>query len=110
MEMKIVILESAEYDLKELKDYLVKNFCAETWENTYIKLKKVIRNLKAFPDIGTIPDELEKLSISQYRQVISGMNRIIYEVRRNTIYIHVIMDARRDTMSLLTRRLLRIVK
>ena len=108
--MKIVILESAEYDLKELKDYLVKNFCVETWENTYIKLKKVIRNLKAFPDIGNIPDELEKLNISQYRQVISGMNRIIYEVRQNTIYIHVIMDTRRDAMLLLTRRLLRIVK
>ena len=31
MEMKIVILESAEYDLKELKDYLVKNLSVETW-------------------------------------------------------------------------------
>ena len=108
--MKIVILESAEYDLKELKDYLVKNFSVGTWKNTYNKLKKVIRNLKDFPDLGTIPDELEKLNLSQYRQVISGMNRIIYEVRRDIIYIHVIMDTRRDTMSLLTRRLLRIVK
>ena len=108
--MKIVILESAEYDLKELKDYLVKNFSIGTWKNTYNKLKKVIRNLKDFPDLRTTPDELEKLHLSQYRQVISGMNRIIYEVRRDIIYIHVIMDTRRDTMSLLTRRLLRIVK
>ena len=108
--MKIVILESAEYDLKELKDYLVKNFSVGTWKNTYNKLKKVIRNLKDFPDLGTIPDELDRLNLSQYRQVISGANRIIYEVRRDSIYIHVIMDTRRDTMSLLTRRLLRIVK
>ena len=108
--MKIVILESAEYDLKELKDYLVKNFSVGTWKNTYNKLKMVIRNLKDFPDLGAIPDELEKLHLSQYRQVISGMNRIIYEVRQDIIYIHVIMDTRRDTMSLLTRRLLRIVK
>jgi hypothetical protein len=31
MEMKIVILESTEYDLKQLKDYLGKNFSVETW-------------------------------------------------------------------------------
>jgi len=108
MSIKVVILESAEYDLKELKSYIVKDFSLKTWRNTYDKIKEVIRNLKTFPYAGSIPEEIERLNLSQYRQVISGMNRIIYEVRQDTIYIHIIVDGRRDLTSLLTRRLLRI--
>jgi len=107
--MKVVILESAEHDLKELKSYIVKNFSVETWQSTYDKIKAVIRNLKTFPHAGSIPEEFEKLNLSQYQQVISGMNRIIYEVRQDTLYIHIITDARRDLKSLLTRRLLRTI-
>lgn len=107
--MKVVILKSAEHDLKELKNYLTKNFSIETWQNSYDNIKTAIRNLKTFPDVGSIPEEFEKLSISQYRQVLSGMNRIIYEVRLDTVYIHIITDTRRDLKSLLTRRLLRII-
>lgn len=109
MSMKVVILESAEHDLKELKNYIVKNFSIETWQNSYDQIKAVIRNLKIFSYAGTIPDEFEKLSLSQYRQVVSGMNRIIYEVRQDTLYIHIITDSRRDLKALLTRRLLRVI-
>lgn len=109
MSLKVVILESAEHDLKELKGYIVKNFSVETWRNTYDKIKEVIRNLKTFPHAGSMPEEFDKLNLSQYRQVLSGMNRIIYEVRQDTIYIHIITDARRDLTSLLTRRLLRVI-
>jgi plasmid stabilization system protein ParE len=107
MSFKVVILESAEYDLKDLKQYIINNFSLVTWHDTYSKLKTSIRNLQNFPLAGSIPEELNRLNISQYRQVISGMNRIIYEVRQDTVYIHIIVDARRDMQSLLTRRLLR---
>jgi toxin ParE1/3/4 len=109
MSMKIVVLESAEHDLKELRSYIVKNLSLKTWQNTYNKIREIIRNLKTFPYAGSIPEEIEKLNLSQYRQVLSGMNRIIYEVRQDTLYIHIIVDARRDLKSLLTRRLLRII-
>lgn len=109
MSIKVVILESAEYDLKELRSYIVKNVSLTTWQNTYDKIKEVIRNLKTFPYTGSIPEEIEKLNLIQYRQVISGMNRIIYEVRQDTLYIHIIVDGRRDLTSLLTRRLLRVI-
>lgn len=108
MSLKVVILESAEHDLKELRAYIVKNFSLEIWQNTYDNLKASIHNLQELPQVGSIPDEIEKLNLSQYRQILSGMNRIIYEVRQETIYIHIIVDARRDMKSLLTRRLLRI--
>jgi len=40
-------------------------------------------------------------------KLLVGMNRIIYEVRDETLYIHIICDARRDLRTLLLRRVLR---
>ena len=89
MSCKVVILESAEHDLKELKAYIVTNFSPATWRNTYNHIKEVVRNLKTFPHAGSIPEEIRKLNLSQYRQVLSGKNRIIYEVRQDTLYTSV---------------------
>ncbi|MFZ6723629.1 type II toxin-antitoxin system RelE/ParE family toxin [Undibacterium sp. Ji49W] len=109
MGFRVVILNSAEQDLRELKAYIVKDFSLDTWRTTYAKIKEVIRNLQDFPQTGSIPDEIEKLNLTQYRQVLSGMNRVIYEVRQDIIYIHIVVDARRDMSALLTRRLLRAI-
>lgn len=108
MALRVVILDSAEQDLKELRAYILKSFSLDSWHTTYAKIKEAIRNLQTFPQAGSIPDEIEKLNLTQYRQILAGMNRIIYEVRQDTIYVHVIVDARRDMDSLLTRRLLRV--
>jgi plasmid stabilization system protein ParE len=108
MAIQIVILESAEQDLKLLRNYILKHFSADVWRNSYANIKQVIRNLQAFPEAGAIADELEKLNLTQYRQVLSGMNRIIYELRQETVYIHMIVDSRRDLSGLLARRLLRM--
>lgn len=109
MGFRVVILNSAEQDLRELKAYIVKDFSLDTWRTTYAKIKEVIRNLQDFPQASSIPGEIEKLNLTQYRQVLSGMSRIIYEVRQDIIYIHIVVDARRDMSALLTRRLLRAI-
>jgi len=106
----VVILQSAEQDLKELRSYIHKNFGKETWLDRYADIKATINNLKTFPNSGSTPDALEQLNLAQYRQVISGHNRIVYEVRQKTIYVHLVADTRRDMKSLLTRRLLRAVE
>jgi len=108
MGSKVVILASAEQDLKELRAYILNNFSIDTWHTTYAKIKETIRSLQLFPQAGVIPEEIAKLNLTQYRQVLSGMNRVIYEVRQDFIYVHIIVDARRHMQALLTRRLLRI--
>lgn len=106
MSCKIVFLGSAEQDLKELKNHIIKNVGKDTWHAGYRKIKDAVNARKAFPLEGKVPEEIQSLNLAQYRQVISGMNRILYEVRQDTIYIHVICDARKNMRSLLTRRLL----
>ena len=105
--MKIVILASAELDLQDLRAYIVKDFSAATWQKTFKQIRASIRNLAKFPLLESVPDELQTLNLTQYRQVLSGQNRIIYEVRQDTIYIHLVVDTRRDLLSFLLRRLVR---
>lgn len=110
MKYQVVILQSAEQDLRELRAYLIKQFGNEAWQSSYANIKAAINKLKTFPLSGSTPDALEQLNLSQYRQIIAGQNRIIYEVRQKTVYVHVVVDTRRDMKSLLTRRLLRVVE
>lgn len=102
----VVFLQSAESDIKDLRRYLVKNFGTQAWQTSYGKLRDAIAAIASHPQSGSIPDELARLGVGRYRQVLSGMNRIVYELRGNTAYIHLVCDTRRDLQSMLTRRLL----
>ncbi|MFW9079153.1 type II toxin-antitoxin system RelE/ParE family toxin [Pseudomonas sp. P2757] len=106
MSLKIVILQSAETDLKDLRTYLIKQFSAQTWHSTYASLKVAIRGLASQPYSGSIPEEIERLNLGQYRQIISGLNRVIYEVREQIVYVHIIADTRKNLPTLLMKRLL----
>lgn len=103
--MKVVFLRSAEADLKDLRRYLIRSFGAQAWTDCYGKIRKSVAMIETHPEAGRVPEELENLNAAQYRQVISGMNRIIYEVRADTAYIHVVCDTRRDLKGLLMRRM-----
>ncbi len=103
--MKVVFLKSAETDLKNLRRYIVKNFGLDVWLTSYGRLKDSVAMMKDHPQAGRIPPELESLNIAQYRQIISGMNRIIYEQRGDTVYIHIVCDSRRDLQGLLMQRI-----
>ena len=106
MSFKVVVLHSAETDLKELRTYLIRQFSRQTWQSTYASLKAAIRHVGAQPYSGSFPEEIEKLNLSQYRQVISGMNRVIYEIREQTVFVHIIADTRKSLPTLLMKRLL----
>jgi len=110
MKYEVVILKSAEQDLRDLRTYLLRQFGRDIWLESYEKIKVVIGNLKTFPFSGAVPDALEQINLAQYRQVLSGKNRIIYEVRQNIVYVHIVADSRRDMKTLLTRRLLRVAE
>lgn len=105
--MKVVVLNPAKQDTKEIRNYIIKNFGDSVWQETYSKIKQTLLNIKDFPDSGTIPEELNGFLDNSYRQALSGMNRIIYQKADDTIYIHLIIDTRRDLTEILAKRLLK---
>ncbi len=109
MRYKVVFLHQAKLDLHYIKNYILKNHSKKSWQDCLGKIKNAIYTLKTFPQSGNIPPELETLHLNQYRQIISGMNRIIYEIKNDTVFIHLICDSRKELKNILTNRLLRIV-
>lgn len=106
MTHRVVVLRSAEAGLKELRAYVESRFGREAWRETQDGIRSAVETLRAFPEKGRVPDELEGLGFVQYRQLICGRNRILYEIGGDTVYIHIICDARRDYRSLLLKRML----
>jgi toxin ParE1/3/4 len=104
--VKVVLLAGADDDLKALRLYITKNFGKDAWLDTSAKLKKSFEVIKTLPAGGSVPDELVRLGLKEYRQVVSGMNRIVYEVSGQVALVHIICDTRRDMRGLLSRRLL----
>jgi toxin ParE1/3/4 len=103
--VKVVFLQSAEADLKDLQRYVVKNLGKDIWLTSYGKIKESVAMIQAQPKLGRVPPELESLNIARHRQVLSGMNRIIHEVRDGTAFIHIVCDTRRDLQGLLMKRI-----
>ncbi len=71
-------------------------------------LEDTCEKLESYPDRGHVPRELERLAMIQYLEVHFKPYRIIYEISKKDVFIHCIIDGRRDIESVLRQRLLRI--
>ena len=56
---------------------------------------------------GHIPPELERVGVYEYREIYFKPYRIIYQIVESDVYIHCVLDSRRDLEDLLQERLLR---
>lgn len=106
--MRAVFLAAAKADLHDLRRYIVNKFGSKTWLDTRTKIQQTVRQIEAFPLRGSTPPELIDFQPSVYYQVISGMNRVIYQIANDLIYIHIISDVRRDLKAILAKRLTRV--
>ena len=59
------------------------------------------------PNRDRIPPELRTVGVDQCRELIFKEYRIIYQVRGKNVFIHCVLDRRRDLQELLEQRLLR---
>lgn len=66
-------------------------------------------SIRQFPESGHVPAELEGFVDDSFLQALFGKNRIIYQVRDDTIYVHLVVDTRRDLLGLLQRIVRRLL-
>jgi toxin ParE1/3/4 len=107
--LKYRILPTARIGIDEVRSYVVRTFGWEAWRQTSANLQETINHIRQFPDSGHVPAELEGFLDERFRQAISGKNRVIYQVRDGTLYVHLVADTRRDLQSLLHRIVLRLM-
>jgi len=107
MKFKVNIVKSAEDDLFEIYKYIYFNDCEENADKIYSKLIEKISSLQEFPNRGHIPSELKLLGIEDFLEIHYTPFRIIYQVIEKVVFVHSVLDGRRDMQKLLEERLLR---
>jgi len=103
----IEIIIDAENDLREIYRYVAKNDSIEKADRLIDNIEKTIFTLETLPFRGNYPPELERIGVLEFREVFFKPYRIIYQVMKSIVYVHCILDGRRDLPDLLQSRLLR---
>lgn len=104
---RVRLSEEAEQDLIDIYRYIALHDCVENANYVLDQLEPLCSRLTDMPERGHIPPELDRIGITNYREVNFKPYRVIYEVIRQDVFVHCILDSRRDIPSLLERRLIR---
>ncbi|MDR2214814.1 MAG: type II toxin-antitoxin system RelE/ParE family toxin [Nevskiaceae bacterium] len=106
MRRKVIILNAAKPDFREVKHYVNAQFGKNVWKAAYQEFKKTIRNIGLNPASGKRMEELADLGLDNFRIRLVRQTRIVYEYDETTVLIHMFIHTRRDFRAHLLRRLL----
>jgi len=104
---RVRIIEDAEQDLIEIYTYVATNDSVEKADYLLDRLETLCLSLDEPAARGHVPPELDRIGTSAYREVHFKPYRVIYQIIGRNVYIHCVLDGRRDMQALLERRLLR---
>lgn len=107
MKYKVNLTFSAEEDLFEIYQYEFFNDSVENAEKLYSTLREKCIALQVYPNRGHIPSELSFLGIDDFLEITYKPYRIIYQIIKKVVFIHCILDGRRDMQKILQERLMR---
>ena len=107
MKYSVLIVQDAEDDLFDIYRYILENDSDTKAEYVVSRIEETCTSLQELPDRGHIPPELERVGVFGYREIHFKPYRIIYEIEGRRVFIHCILDGRRDLQDLLEGRLLR---
>ena len=107
MKCNVYIISDAEEDLWDIYKYVSLSDSIEKAEYLIKKLEETCLYLLESLNRGHIPPELERIGVMEYKEIHFKPYRIIYQVIKSNVYIHCILDGRRELQELLERRLIR---
>lgn len=107
MKFSVHLIADAEQDIEELYVYVAQHDSGEEAFKLLDKIEQTIMSLALMPMRGHYPPELEQIGVFDYREVFFKPYRIIYEVIEADVYLHCVLDGRRDMNDLLQQRILR---
>lgn len=103
---EVIVSQFAEDDLNEVAEYyfsLSQNYVGKVIS----EFEENVMSLKKHPRSGKVVPELEKQGILQYRELIQGYYRIIYEISDDKVIVHTIIDGRRNFEDVIISKLSR---
>jgi toxin ParE1/3/4 len=107
MKYRVHVVRDAEEDMLDIWKYVVLSGSPGNAEELLDEFERAITSLENMPERGHIPPELRRVNVHAYREIHVKVYRIIYQITGADIFVHCILDGRRDIQDLLQERLLR---
>lgn len=107
MKYEVHIADVASEDLYAIYRYVANNDSQGKAEQLLDNIQKTMNSLETMPGRGSHPPETQRWGILDFREIFFKPYRIIYEIRGRDVFIHAVLDGRRDVQDLLQERLLR---
>ncbi len=107
MKYAVHFIIDAEQDLFEIYRYFALSDTPDRAKKLLRELEDVCLSLETMPERGHIPPELQKIGVREYQEIHCKVYRIIYQVIESDVFIHCVLDGRRDIQDLLQQRVLR---
>ena len=107
MGLVVHIALDAERDMEGIHWYVSQYDCPEAADRLLNRLERTCMKLEELPNRGQVVPELQRVGVTDFRQVHFKPYRIVYQVEGNVVIVLAVLDGRRNLQSLLERRLLR---
>ena len=107
MKYRVYIIADAEEDIFGIYKYVADSDSIQRTESLLQNIEERISGLSELANRGHNPPELKRIGIYEYREIHFKPYRIIYQIIDSDIYVHCVLDGRRDLEDLLQERLLR---
>lgn len=107
VKFKVNIAASTEEDLFEIYQYVYLNDSEEKAEKLYLKLYEKCLSLQVYPNRGHVPPELKLLGVNDFLELNYKPYPIIYQIIEKVVFVHCVLDGRRDIQKLLQESLIR---
>lgn len=104
---RVRIIEDAEQDLIDIHTHIARHDSPANADHILDELETLCLRLAELPLRGHVPPELDRIGVTAYREVHLKPYRVIYQIIGQDVFVHCILDGRRDLQSLFERRLLR---
>ena len=94
--MEIEWTSNADRQMYQIAEYVFKKFGAKQRKEFLREVRHTTNLIKQSPNIGPIDPLFEDCSIDYRSVIINGLNKIIYRIDGDTIYITAFWDTRRE--------------
>jgi toxin ParE1/3/4 len=108
MSRKVIILDVAKPDFREIKTYVLSQFGNGVWNEVLEEFKTTINNIGLYPEAGAEIEELKELIQENFRIRLVRQTRIVYEYDDKKVLVHMFIHTMRDFRAHLLKRLLNV--
>ena len=102
---KVIILDVAKPDFREIKSYVRHQFGETVWNKVNQEFKTAISNIGLNPEAGKVIEELNDLGEGNFRVRLVRQTRIVYEYNAQQVLVHMFVHTKRDFRTHLMKRI-----